>query len=451
MIPLCRSAVLALLAICCAASVGMSAPQDYVCVGYQPYILGDPATGTNPLWDSYSYADVLNNMGLIGKHFTKIRTWTIQYSNRHIIQAAHAKGIKVAMGAWGFPNQTAPNYYDETQSKAEIDAVVAQAKLYPGTVTTVICGNENLQDSPNPNGLTMQRIQELMNYARTKLNAAGLGAVKVTTCQTSGVWAGHAALGDCAGCDEVWCTIYPFWHGDDPGQQAVGYFQDQYRQVVGIAKGKRVVVGETGWATAGNSTWWGGTCKPSEANASAYFNAISAWLAANKVEAYIFEMFDEPWKYSAALNQESHFGIFEGWNNNRQKYAIPTLTHLQLVPGEMAAGEPASFELLLNGEITVPLDFYVIAATPAGLYTLNLDGTVAEGVVPLARNVAGIRGPINRPVDVRGGIPAAFGGKDIAFYAGAVAAGTSPGVPLEQISADSPNMLVFDTEAVTVR
>jgi exo-beta-1,3-glucanase (GH17 family) len=437
--------------ICSAVSAGISATQDYVCVGYQPYILGNPDTGTNPLWDSYSYADVLNNMDLIRQHFTKIRTWTIQYSNQHIIQAAHARGVNVAMGAWGFPNSTPPDYYDETQSKAEIDAVVAQAKLYPGTVTTVICGNENLQDSPNPNGLIQARIQELMNYARTKLNAAGLSTVKVTTCQTSGVWVGHPTLADCPGCDEIWCTIYPFWHGDDPGQQAVSYFQDQYNQVVGIAKGKRVVVGETGWATAGNNTWWGGTCKPSVVNASAYFNAISAWLVSNRVEAYMFEMFDEPWKYSAALNQESHFGIFEGWNNNQEKYAIPTITHLQIVPGAMVVGAQPSYELLLNGEITVPLDFYVIADTPAGIYTLNLNGTITKGIIPLIKNLQGVQGPINRTVAVKGAMPAAFGGKDLIFYAGAVAAGTSPGVPLDQITTDSPNILAFDTETVTVQ
>ncbi|MCX6339072.1 MAG: glycosyl hydrolase family 17 protein [Candidatus Aureabacteria bacterium] len=431
-----------------------AAQQDYVHVGYQPYTKGDPNTGTNPAWDSYSYQDVLGQMQLINTHFTALRTWTIQYSNQHVIPAAHACGVKVAMGAWGFPSTSGPDYFDEAKSKAEIDSIVAQAKHYQGTVATIICGNENLQDSPNPNGLTKEKIQLLMNYARAQLNANGLTGVKVTTCQTDGVWIGHASLADCPGCDEIWCTIYPFWHGDDPGGAAISYFQNMYGQVVGIAKGKRVVVGETGWATAGGSTWWNGTVKPSEPNAKTYFDGISNWLTSHQVEAYLFEMFDEPWKYTPNQKQESHFGIFEGWNHNRQKYVIPSIksaTQLSILPGLMTAGQGLSYVVDFSGQITQPFDFYLIASAPSGIYTLFLNGDIARGVVPLYRRVPSLSTSINSTVTLRGVLPNAFAGKEMTFYCGAVAAGKSPGVPLDQLSQSSPNMILFDTQTVTVQ
>ncbi|MCX6356886.1 MAG: glycosyl hydrolase family 17 protein [Candidatus Aureabacteria bacterium] len=436
---------LASFVICVATVTAGAAPQDYVHVGYQPYIKGNPNTGTNPGWGSYSYNDVLNDMGLISAHFTKIRTWTIQYSNQYIIQAAHAKGVKVAMGAWGFPNSTAPNYYDEAASKAEIDSIVAQAKQYPGTVTTIICGNENLQDSANPNGLTQARIEELMTYAQSRLNADGLSGIKVATCQIDGVWIGHGSLAQCAALDEVWCDIYPFWHGDDPGSPAVSYFQNLYNQVKGVAGGKPVVIGETGWATAGNSTWWGGTCKPSEANAKTYFDSISAWLTANKVEGHIFEMFDEPWKYSANMNQESHFGIFEGWNHNRPKYAIPNIksaTSLEMLPDAMIAGQGFAYDVVFEGKITQTFDFYLVAGTPSGMFTLKPNGSVANGMTALYRRVPNARGPITLSATLRGAVPASLAGQDVTFYAAAMPAGVPP---------SAARALLLDDQTVTVQ
>ena len=307
--------------------------EDYVHVGYQVYKKGDPTTGTSPAWDSYTYQDVLSDMRLIRRHFTHIRTWTIQYSNQYVIQAAHECGVKVAMGAWAFPNSTAPDYFDEAKSKAEIDSIVAQAKQYPGTVTTIICGNENLADSPSPYGIIQANIEMLMTYARSRLDAEGLSGIKVTTCQTSGVWAGHGSLAQCASLDEVWANIYPFWHDNNPDdQEMTDYFTTKHDDVVGIAGEKKIVIGETGWATDGGTTWPEGNCKPSETNADKFFKAISGWFETNQVEGYIFEFFDEPWKWSTGMPQESHFGIFEGWNNNHQKYSIPTISSHVNIP-----------------------------------------------------------------------------------------------------------------------
>jgi len=443
-------------AVACAFGVARganAAPQEYLHVGYQPYKLGDHDTGTNQGWGSYSYNDVLNDMRLIRQHFTGIRTWTIQYANGYVIQAAHAAGVKVAMGAWGFPNSTSPAYFDAVKSKAEIDAVVAQAKQYQGTVTAIICGNENLADSPNPNGLTKEVIEGLMTYTRQKLNASGLSAVRVGTCQTDGVWIGHGSLAQYKDCDIVFANIYPFWHGDNPTDTS--YFQNMYSQVTGIAGGKPVVVGETGWATKGSNTWWGGTCKPSEANAGIYFTTISNWFATNKKEGYLFEMFDEPWKYSAAMNQESHFGIVEGWNNNHFKYAIPTIPAadaLEVTIGELRAEAACTIAVALREEIAQAFDYYLIAETPLGTYTVNADGSVDAGIRPLYRGVPGIGSHVNAAIATDVVLPQSLAGRTITFYTAMVEAGVTPPVPaLSDLTDATPGILQFDKETGTVR
>ena len=51
-------------------------------------------------------------------------------------------------------------------------------------------------------------------------------------------------------CDVIFANCYPFWEGY-PAEHALVYMKDMYRRAVNAAKGKKVIISETGWPNLG--------------------------------------------------------------------------------------------------------------------------------------------------------------------------------------------------------
>jgi glycoside/pentoside/hexuronide:cation symporter, GPH family len=70
------------------------------------------------------------------------------------------------------------------------------------------------------------------------------------------------------------------------------------------AKGKKVIITETGWPTKGNNVV---AAEPSQLNAMKYFVAVQEWAESKEIELFYFSSFDESWK----VKQEGEVGA--GW------------------------------------------------------------------------------------------------------------------------------------------
>ena len=127
----------------------------------------------------------------------------------------------------------------------------------------------------------------------------------MTTADTGNALLAHPAV--CAECEGfILANIYPYWEGVSI-DQAAGQLQSEYSALTAANPGKEIIIGETGWPTAGNTI---SQAIPSEANARKYFTDVIAWARTSSVKIYWFEAFDEKWKATPDYPQEANWGIF---------------------------------------------------------------------------------------------------------------------------------------------
>jgi len=110
-------------------------------------------------------------------------------------------------------------------------------------------------------------------------------------------------------CDVILANCYPFWEGCSI-DNATSYLDAMYDMVLTVAKGKHVIVAETGWPNKGAKNQ---DALPSKINAMRYFINVMNWAKQNNVETFYFSSFDESWK----LRQEGEVGARWGlWDKN---------------------------------------------------------------------------------------------------------------------------------------
>jgi hypothetical protein len=120
-------------------------------------------------------------------------------------------------------------------------------------------------------------------------------------------------------------------------------------------------------------------------------------------------------------------------------------------PGELAAGHNFSVYLALTEDITQPFDFYFFVDTPAGPYTLYLDGRVKKGITPLYKNVKCFTKDYTTTVRPKVKVPASMKGKTVTFYAVVVQAGKKPSVSrVSDLAPDTLNVILMSQAPATI-
>jgi hypothetical protein len=145
------------------------------------------------------------------------------------------------------------------------------------------------------------------------------------------------------------------------------------------------------------------------------------------------------------------------WSNpfapDKVNFAFELLVPAKLVllPGALTAGQIFSVYLALVEDITQPFDFYILADTPAGPYTLSLNGKITKGITPLYKSVPSFTKDYITTVRPAVKIPASMKGKTITFYAVIVQAGKKPPVKkLSDLTATTQYVVLMDKAAAVV-
>ena len=95
--------------------------------------------------------------------------------------------------------------------------------------------------------------------------------------------------------DVILANCYPFWEGCHIDYSLV-YMKNMYYSVMRQAKGKRIVISETGWPNIGTAFE---SSEPSTENALRYFINAQQWSQQEDIEMMYFSSFDEAWKIDA--------------------------------------------------------------------------------------------------------------------------------------------------------
>lgn len=243
--------------------------------------------------DIISEAQVRRRMEIIRPHTKWVRSFSCTEGNEWIPIVAKEMGLKTLVGAW-LGN-------DPHTNQLEIQGLLKLAK--EGYVDIAAVGNEVLYR----NDLSEEELLRLIVSVKAELPHIPVGYVDAYYEFTE-----RPAIADC--CDLILCNCYPFWEGC-PFENSLDYMKDMYNQAKAAARGKEVIVTETGWPSRGENTKG---AQPSEKSARDYFINTQLWSANDNVPVFYFSSFDEAWKVGAEGEVGAYWGIWD--KNEKLKY-----------------------------------------------------------------------------------------------------------------------------------
>ncbi|RJX26448.1 MAG: glycosyl hydrolase [Acholeplasma sp.] len=253
-------------------------------VSFSPYLEGqDPSVKS-----LISHQQIADRLEIIRPYTKWIRTFSTTNGNEEVPRIAHEKSLKTLVGAWLDS--------DFENNEVEINNIIAIAKA--GHADMIAIGNEVLLREDF-------EVEQLIEYIRRVKQA--VPHVPVGYVDAYYMFVNYPEIVD--ECDVLFANCYPFWE-HCALEISVEYMKKMYELVSKNAKGKQVVISETGWPTKGETY---GAAQPSYANAMRYFIHTFEWANKENIQLFYFSSFDEVWK----INHEGEYGAYWGlWDKD---------------------------------------------------------------------------------------------------------------------------------------
>ena len=255
---------------------------------FSPYMEGQK------VGDILSEKQIARRLDIIAPYTKWIRTFSCIEGNELIPEIARHKGIKSIVGAW-ISN-------DKERNEKEISALIKLANA--GLVDIAAVGNEVLLREELSE-------EELIGYIN-RVKAAIPSHIELGYVDAYYQFIERPKLIDA--CDLVLCNFYPFWEGVSI-DYSMSYLNNMFELTKASSKGKRIIITETGWPSAGEIIEG---AVPSEINAMKYFIVAQEWASHNQIETFHFSSFDESWKVMQEGKLGSSWGLWD--KNEKFKY-----------------------------------------------------------------------------------------------------------------------------------
>ncbi len=251
---------------------------------FSPYLEGQN------IGDQLSENQIRQRMDVITPFTKWVRSFSCTEGNEFIPRVAREKGLKTMVGAW-IGN-------DKTQNEIELTALIDLAQK--GMVDIAVVGNEVLLRDE----LTEEEILAYIRRVKEALPNTPVGYVDAYF-----QFVERPNIVDA--CDMVLANCYPFWEGYNIEQSTL-YLRQMYEVTKGAAKGKPVIITETGWPNQGTKN---ADAEPSSSNAMKYFINANKWANEEQVNLFYFSSFDESWKVHHEGDVGERWGIWDKDNN----------------------------------------------------------------------------------------------------------------------------------------
>lgn len=247
-----------------------------------------PYEGEQEPGDEISEAQVRRKLELLKPYTNWIRVFSCTEGNEMIPRLAKEYGFKTLVGAWLGE--------DLEKNEEEVAALIALAES--GHVDVAAVGNEvmyrgELEES------------ELISYIEQVKSA--IPEIPVGYVDAYYEFTDRPAITEA--CDVILANCYPYWEGCSI-EYSLLYMKQMYYQAVQAAKGKKVIITETGWPSEGEAL---GDGVPGYDNALKYFVNAEVWSATEAIEIFYFSSFDEAWKVGSEGSVGAYWGL---WNQH---------------------------------------------------------------------------------------------------------------------------------------
>ena len=233
-----------------------------------------------------SEEQVETRMKIIKPYVKWVRSFSCVDGNEHIPKIAHKHGIKTLVGAWLGD--------DAEKNQKEIESIIKVAK--EGYADIVAVGNEVLLRGD----LTEDEIIGHIQKVKQEIPNVPVGYVDAYF-----EFVNHPRL--CNICDVILANCYPFWEGY-PLEHSLAYLKNMYYKAVTAAKGKKVIISETGWPNLGTPDR---NAVPSYENALVYFINAFSWANQENIDVFYFSSFDETWKIEKEGDVGAYWGLWD--------------------------------------------------------------------------------------------------------------------------------------------
>lgn len=236
--------------------------------------------------DIISEEQIRERMRILQPYTKWIRSFSCIEGNDLIPKVAKEFGIKTLVGAWLGT--------DETKNQQEIKNLIKLAK--DGYVDIAAVGNEVLYRDD----LSEDELIAFIQHVKNEIPGVPVGYVDAYY-----EYSHRPQISDL--CDVILCNCYPFWEGTD-FNYALQHVQQMVYQAKMAAKGKPVIITETGWPSKGEAL---GNAVPSYQAAMEYFINIQLWAMDENIDVFYFSSFDESWKTGSEGEVGAYWGIWD--------------------------------------------------------------------------------------------------------------------------------------------
>src|SRR5689334_7459723 len=284
------------------------------CVSYAPF-----RAGQTPLVEStqISTQQIAEDLAQLAKVTDCVRTYSIANGPDQVPPLAAKVGLKVIQGIWLGS--------DRFKNLTQIATALQLTKNYPGTITSLVVGNEVLLRGE-------MTTADLVAYIRSvKAQAAG---VPVTYADVWEFWLKNREIYDAV--DFVTIHILPYWEDFPIKAKFAATHVDSIRRRMMVAfPGKEILVGETGWPSQGRMREG---ALPSRTNQARVVSEMLALAKRDGFRVNLIEAYDQPWKRQLEGTVGGYWGLFDAFRRD-VKYppGIP-ISNFPLWKWQMGAG-----------------------------------------------------------------------------------------------------------------
>jgi exo-beta-1,3-glucanase (GH17 family)/cellulose synthase/poly-beta-1,6-N-acetylglucosamine synthase-like glycosyltransferase len=257
--------------------------------------------------DKTTEKQIRSDLAAVAPYTRTVRTYSVSNGLDLVPQLASEYGLRVTLGVW-------VNDWEE-QNEREIETAITLAKHYRNVESTIV-GNETIfraqaEHRDNPNYNANDTVRDLIGkIQRVKREVS----VPVTTAEVPTVWLEYPELASSV--DYIAVHILPYWEGL-PGSVAVDHALHAYEKLRQTYPGKRIVIAEFGWPSAGLNRK---DAVPSPLIQAEVVRDFITRADAMGIDYSIVEAFDQPWKTNEG-SVGPYWGIFNADRHPKFSFA----------------------------------------------------------------------------------------------------------------------------------
>ena len=247
--------------------------------------------GESPLTEVFPTAEEIDeDLRLLSTETHTIRTYASTRGLTDVAAMAQKYGLNVIQGAW-IGGMTMAE-----ENQAEIDQLIKVANQYPDVIKRVIVGNEVLLRGELKPEQLLQYIRQVKKAVKQPVSYAD-------------VWSFYIRYPEIAKeVDFFTVHILPYWE-DEPLkiEDTAAHIEKNYRKIREAYPDKPILIGESGWPSAGRQRGW---AVPSVVNEAKFIRSLVQLANKNGFDYNIVEAFNQPWKSQLEGVVGANWGLY---------------------------------------------------------------------------------------------------------------------------------------------